>query len=293
MNPAETPKFYRQRFLLQFIDFAGGKLTKIDLQKLLFLAHQKANFHYFDFIPYHYGTYSFQAAADIEKLVKAGWLSISDNEINLLESTNRYEFTKTGERAETRYFFSKYKDLRGNNLVRYIYTNYPYYAQNSKIADRYLDNLHIDRGIGDGKTLYTIGYEGFSIESFINKLIKNKIHVLCDVRKNPISRKFGFSKKRMATILTKIDIQYLHIPELGIHGQNRKRLFSLLDYKKLFEKYSKDLPNQHNSLQKIASLILSGKNTALMCYECDVEYCHRQHIANYLSERHKMQIIHL
>ena len=44
--------------------------------------------------------------------------------------------------------------------------------------------------------LFTIGYEGVSLEEYINKLIVNDVKVLCDVRKNSYSMKFGFSKSQ-------------------------------------------------------------------------------------------------
>ncbi len=40
--------------------------------------------------------------------------------------------------------------------------------------------------------LFTIGYEGRGIEAFIDILIWNDSRILCDVRKNPISRKLVF-----------------------------------------------------------------------------------------------------
>ena len=68
------PKCYRQRLILILLEKAGGALSKMDFQKLLFLLHQKAGFQYYDFVPYHYGSYSFQAASDIEALQATGWL---------------------------------------------------------------------------------------------------------------------------------------------------------------------------------------------------------------------------
>jgi uncharacterized protein YwgA len=48
----------------------------MDFQKLLFLAHQEAGFSYYDFVPYYYGCYSFQAASDLETLKSLGWIEI-------------------------------------------------------------------------------------------------------------------------------------------------------------------------------------------------------------------------
>ena len=38
--PAKYPNFQRQKFLLMFLKLAGGLLSKIDFQKLVFLSSQ-------------------------------------------------------------------------------------------------------------------------------------------------------------------------------------------------------------------------------------------------------------
>lgn len=43
--------------------------------------------------------------------------------------------------------------------------------------------------------VFSIGYEGLTIDSFLNKLIANNITLVVDVRNNPQSMKYGFSKK--------------------------------------------------------------------------------------------------
>ena len=44
------------------------------------------------------------------------------------------------------------------------------------------------------KQLFLIGYEKESLTHFVNKLEKNKIKIVFDVRKIPISQKNSFSK---------------------------------------------------------------------------------------------------
>ena len=46
----------------------------------------------------------------------------------------------------------------------------------------------------DKTGVLTVGYEGLSIDEFLMKLIREKIHILIDVRKNPWSMKFGYKK---------------------------------------------------------------------------------------------------
>lgn len=70
--------------------------------------------------------------------------------------------------------------------------------------------------------LKMIKQENRDIDEFANQLLLKNIKVLCDVRKNPISMKYGFSKKQLKDTFEKIDIKYVHIPELGIDSDKRK-----------------------------------------------------------------------
>jgi uncharacterized protein (DUF488 family) len=107
--------------------------------------------------------------------------------------------------------------VRGNRLVKLVYEQYPYYAINSRTAASIMDTTGIaqiravkERFKQTGRMLFTIGYEGITIEHYLNTLIKNGIQVLCDVRNNPLSRKFGFSKSSLQKYLGNIGIEYIH-----------------------------------------------------------------------------------
>ncbi|NCN11316.1 MAG: DUF488 family protein, partial [Leptospira sp.] len=45
------------------------------------------------------------------------------------------------------------------------------------------------------------------------------------------------SKKQLQGILKMVNIEYLHLPGLGIESQNRQNLHSIEDYQKLFKQY--------------------------------------------------------
>jgi uncharacterized protein (DUF488 family) len=63
--------------------------------------------------------------------------------------------------------------------------------------------------------LFTIGYESYSVESLIERNQLCGIQVLMDVRQNPVSRKIGFSKRRLQDAISEAGIEYLHNPDLG------------------------------------------------------------------------------
>src|SRR3989304_3919960 len=151
MTKPINPKYHRQRFLLVLLELAGGKLSKMDLQKLLFLSQQETECPYYDFVPSHYGCYSFQAQSDIELLESRGWLQTADKDIQLLETSAAG--MSTDELKKAGLFAKEYKDYRGNKLVRYVYERYPYYAIHSKIAKDILDKPCHEAVIQAGKKL--------------------------------------------------------------------------------------------------------------------------------------------
>ena len=70
---------------------------------------------------------------------------------------------------------------------------------------------------------FTIGYQGRTVGDYLGMLSRAQVTVLCDVRRNAISRKRGFSKRALAGACEQIDIRYEHLPDLGI-GAERRRL---------------------------------------------------------------------
>ena len=47
-------------------------------------------------------------------------------------------------------------------------------------------------------TVFTVGYEGPSVDRFLSLLAEHGIDTIVDVREYPVSRKLGFSKKGQA-----------------------------------------------------------------------------------------------
>lgn len=299
MNVLTYPKYHRQRYILSMLDLAGGALSKTDLQKLLFLSQHETSASYYDFVPYHYGCYSFQAAADIERLHATGWLDIKDK-IVLLRHSKHWSARNQKEGLELHRFMKRNEALRGRDLVRSVYDRYPFYAINSRIIEEVASNetkeqvKELKESIRVNRpTVYTIGYEGLSLESYINRLIRNGITLLCDVRRNPLSRKFGFSKTALSSILPKLGIEYLHIPQLGIISEKRQDLNSADDYKRLFNEYESDLPTKRKHIEHVIELLNNYGKIALTCFENDPQSCHRHCVSDYLKQNEGICIVHL
>lgn len=298
MTKPKTPNYHRQRFLLVLLELTGSRLSKMDFQKLLFLSQQEAECPYYDFVPYHYGCYSFQAQSDIELLESRGWLQTVGNEIQLLEKSAAG--MARDELARASFFARKYKDHRGVELVRYVYEHYPYYAIHSKMAKDILSKSSYEAVIEAGKKLksnakklFTIGYEGLSFEKYINQLICHDVRLLCDVRNNPLSRKFGFSKGMLSHLLPKLGIEYSHIPELGIVSESRNNLETKSDYVQLFKAYRKTLPQKNESLEKLGGLLDQYKRIALTCFEKQHDSCHRHCVSDHMEGVRDIKAVHL
>ncbi len=109
--------------------------------------------------------------------------------------------------------------------------------------------------------------------------------MLCDVRKNPISRKSGFSKRALQTRIESLGMAYIHIPEFGIDSKRRQHLTTEQDYKKLFTAYKKDtLPYRKKEFQQIVKLLNTKKRVALTCFEETNTNCHRHCISDRLEK---------
>jgi len=196
----------------------------------------------YEFLPYKFGAYSPQLQQDLNTLVKYNILSESEKRWQL-ESTESYtHLLKSIDREVVTSLYSDFASRLGDELIRYTYKNFPFYAFHSEIKSKFLSKMELEKlnqykVTTDEPILATIGYEGRTVEKYIQILIQNGIQILCDIRKNPLSMKYGFSKKQLQGILKMVNIEYLHLPGLGIESQNRQNLHSIEDYQKLFKQY--------------------------------------------------------
>ncbi len=262
-----------------------GHLPKISLQKLLFLfAHGQSKPDY-DFVPYKYGCFSFSANADLIAMVRHGQLSEDNTSFTKIGAIDYVKTLKDKDKKILIEIKNTYGRLSTNSLVKLTYLNYQYYAINSVKAEEILNKEQYAKvlnakPINNDTILYTIGYEGISLEEYLNRLIKNDVKVLVDVRNNALSMKFGFSKTQLKTFCASLNIEYLHIPEVGIQSQQRQELNTQTDYDNLFDIYKKkNLKNTTSHQQQILNLLKDKKRIALTCFEANICQCHRKPLA--------------
>jgi hypothetical protein len=283
--------FERQRQLLALLDAFGGDAGNLDFQKLLFLYCQElGEAGPYEFVPYKFGAFSFTCYADRRKLIERGFLA---------DEEGRWKLTTVGKQAvrgtrklQLSAFACRHRDLRGDVLVAETYRRFPYYATRSEIAGRVLRGdaaalariEHARPAPNAAVALSTIGYEGRTLESYLNELLRAGVTLLCDVRRNPISRKYGFSKSVLARGCEGVGIRYEHFPELGIASEQRRSLETQADYDALFDEYKRQcLPCQQPALERICDWVQSGERVALTCYERLPQQCHRRCVAEALE----------
>lgn len=293
------PRLYnRQRLLLWLLDAIGGDVSNTDFQKLLFLyckehsANTATGNHRgrYDFVPYRYGPFSFTCYADRRRLME--WGLIADEDQKWVLTKDGSKIARKSEGNSTRVFASRYHRLRGNALVADTYRRYPYYAIHSEIAEQVLqddrptlEQIESNRPNATPSQLFTIGYEGRTLESYLNLLIREGATLLCDVRRNAISRKYGFSKTTLDRACSGVGIRYEHLPELGIESRRRRGLKTDADFKTLFKTYEQTiLPNRGDALERIRAWLRADESVALTCFELEAGMCHRHCVADALEE---------
>ncbi|MEI6634196.1 MAG: DUF488 domain-containing protein [Chlamydiota bacterium] len=132
--------------------------------------------------------------------------------------------------------------------------------------------------------LFTIGYEGSDMDSFIARLEQSQINRVVDVREIPLSRKPGFSKTSLREKLEEEGIEYVHIQRLGSPKAIRNKLKEDEDYNSFFQSCSTYLNDNYLAIEEAYRHVLEA-NCCLMCFERRPNKCHRSLVAEKIRER--------
>lgn len=294
--------FDRQKRLLALVDAIGGEVGNLDFQKLLFLYCREAEGPpAYEFVPYKYGGFSFTSYADKRRLIAQDLLVDEELAWKLTPTGKSVAKSSSLDRTRMNQFAKRYASLRGDALVAEAYRRHPYYAIRSEMAERVLAGdeqaliaINVARPAASQPGLCTIGYEGRTLEDYLNRLIQAGVTILCDVRRNPLSRKYGFSKGTLSNACEGVGIRYEHLPELGIASEERRELHTQADYDALFVTYEREtLPKQPKALKTIRGWIEAGERVALTCFEKLPKQCHRHCVAEALEGLMQKTAVHL
>ncbi len=278
----------RQRVLLYALGAlaaSGKRATKTFLDKLLFLTLKETDLaksvKFYNFYPYQYGPYSKNFDYELADLQSRGLvkqnLAVSEEGLKLAD--------RLPKAAQNAFLEVEKRFANSKSAVEYVYANYPQYTVLSRLVE------HSEQPSQPG--LFSIGYEGKDVDSFLDCLVQNSIEVVADVRKNPFSMNYAFTKSKLVSSLKSVGIGYVHFPELGIPGEYRKNLELQQDYDELFAFYKREiLPSGKERTRELADLV-SRQRVALLCFESDKNCCHRGVLAKALEELSGKEVVHL
>jgi len=290
--------FYRRKLVFALLENFENGLEKTRLQKLVFLLTQKQENPNYEFVPYRFGCYSYSLKADLQAMIKRDWISISEIGYELKTKKKYYIELRSDDKKIVDDTIGLYGKMNTEQITKHTYLNFPYHAINSTIAEsilpaKYFERIKEAKPKTDETILFTIGYEGISLEEYLNRLVRNDVKLLIDVRRNPLSQKYGFSKKLLSSFCENLGIDYIHIPEVGIDSSKRRELNTQEDYDLLFDDYKKTVLKETTDNQDyILELLKKYKRIALTCFEADTCQCHRTHLAekivNFPTFRYKL-----
>ena len=145
-----------------------------------------------------------------------------------------------------------------------------------------------------GREVFTVGYEGTTIDTFIDNLQVNKIDCVLDIRALPLSRKPGFSKIKLAERLSLAGVRYIHLAELGTPKNIREKLKSTQDYSTFFKKMERYLAAQTEAIELAYNHVMNSR-CCLMCFERLADHCHRRIVAEQIkaADGDGLQITHI
>jgi len=141
-------------------------------------------------------------------------------------------------------------------------------------------------------TVFTIGYEGLSINAFLSLLSMHGIETVVDVRELPLSRKPGYSKRALADLLRVSGLSYIHMGSLGCPRPVRASYRYDGDWKRYTTQFLKYLATQKDAIAELATLV-EESTCALLCFEADYNFCHRSMVATAVSKRCGASIKHI
>lgn len=278
----------RQKALLEFIRLAGGEIDRLLLTKWAFLTRQETESRggnaFYDFVPYQYGPFSFGLYQEMEKLTAMGYVQERGSSW-ALGSIPAPPVERLIQR-DLASVAARFREVSIDKLLDYVYDTYPRFTINSrrkKLAERVVAPISV----------YTAGYEGKSIDAFLNGLIESGIVHLIDVRSNPIARRYGFHRSTLERLTGRLGIRYSHIPHLGISSELRQRLESMDDYDQLFLRYeSTTLQTEKDAITSVCNWVQESPSV-LVCMEAEPRCCHRARLAASVSRSTDLSIIHL
>jgi len=285
--------YYRRKILLQLLHTFGGALPAPRLQALMLLLARRQEAPAYHFAPTPSGAWSFQLEHDLERLAQKDYLiqTREDGYTHWKLAIDPYALPPLDAADERKMepIYHQYHACSLEDLQRHIFSEHPYYAIRFPLIERLLKGdalkaVEQQKERPTEQALLTTGYEGKSLEKYLNQLLGEGVQLLCDVRHNPNSRKYGFSKNQLSDACLRVGIAYEHIPELGIEKEKRQDIDTPGRRAELFDEYERvTLLENRTFLHELTGFFQQYDRIAITCYEADPEQCHRSRIVKVLK----------
>lgn len=282
----------RQRAILRLLDEAGGTATHLEATKWAFLLREetpsRGGSAFFQFLPYKYGPFSFCLYQETTALARDGYIREVDD--------RTWSITTSGRSAardldvvvgnDVRLVVSRFRGKKTSDLFGYVYERYKWFTINS------VNDARMKRPEA-APAVYTAGYEGLSVDGFLDGLLRAGVKQLIDVRNNPVSRRYGFHRSTLHRLCGSIGIEYRHFPELGIQSVERQDLDAPNARQALFDRYQRTtLSSQAGAIDQVG-VLLREKPGVLVCMEAEHACCHRSRLADAVASVTGLRVQHL
>jgi len=124
-------------------------------------------------------------------------------------------------------------------------------------------------------TIYTIGYEGVTMDAFIVALRAAGVERVIDVRALPLSRRPGFSKSTLAASLREAGSADGHLKALGTpkRGRDAAKKGDVTTLRSVYDDQLM-LPEAQAAAAQMR-VLAAERPSALLCYEREPRHCHR------------------
>jgi uncharacterized protein (DUF488 family) len=143
--------------------------------------------------------------------------------------------------------------------------------------------------------LYTLGYQGIDLSTYVNTLKEAGVGVVIDVRETPWSHKRGFCKTSLSAELLKAGIDYIHLRSAGNPKENRRTAASMEECLRRYRRYLEKNPKGVTDLVALLEAAKKQRKSAcLTCFEKAPHECHRSILASsVISCMTRLTAVHL
>lgn len=123
--------------------------------------------------------------------------------------------------------------------------------------------------------VFTIGYEGATVDEVLTALTRAGVEQVADVRAIAASRRPGFAKTSLVANLAEAGIGYRHLRALGTPkpGRDAAKKGDRATLERVYAGQL-ELPEAQTEAAALRAMV-DEKPTALLCFERDPAMCHR------------------